>query len=77
MNLPSFFPQVAFQVMKNILDDFNRRDHYTFHRISSVIIVCGGYTAIMQLIDHENTRIAYMAYELSICSKCRKCNEMA
>ncbi|XP_055313869.1 importin subunit alpha-1-like [Sitodiplosis mosellana] len=78
VNMHEGILETSFEILNNILGDFYRKDHCAFHKISSIINECGGYTAIKQLANHSNDSISSMACDLSRYSNgtCGKCNQM-
>lgn len=63
--------------MNNIVRDFYRRDHQAYHQIIAMIVECGGFMAIDQLIAFTNEAISSVALQLNqyTGSKCARCNQ--
>lgn len=40
-------------------------DHRTYHQLTAMINVCGGFTAIGQLINHNDESISSISLQLS------------
>lgn len=64
-------------MMKNILDEFYRKDHYAFHKISQAINDYGGHMTIKLLTNHSNVSISSVAHELTKYggNNCAKCHQ--
>lgn len=66
-------------MMKNIFEEFYRKEHYAFHRILTLFNECGGQMTIKLLSNHTNVSISNVASEFAKYDNntCTKCHQMA